>query len=321
VLKRPVLGRLFGGEGQFVQSERLQVRLGGLTVPNPVGLAAGFDKDCDMLNSLAHFGFGYLVAGSVMKDPQPGNPKPRMVRDPEREGLYSCMGLPSLGLKYAVGKLRMRRGAVPLIINFNALGLEDYLKCFEVLQPLGDALEIALFCPNRSHDTGDFLSPPGAKRLLTEILKRKKKPVFIKFSGYRSEDERRKKLDLLKTILDYPVDGISISPGSLVEEKRLAIGRGTLTGRINLPRMLHIVEEMYSLTKGRCHIKSSGGIFNAQDAFDAIAAGASTVEVHTGLIYEGWNIAKKINRGLLDLLDKHHIENIEALRGTKEKCC
>lgn len=318
-LKRSLPGRLFGGKGQWAHSDRLQVSLGGVTVPNPVGLAAGFDKDCDMLNSLAHFGFGYLVAGSVMKDPQPGNPKPRMVRDPEREGLYSCMGLPSMGLEYAVKKLRMRHGAVPLIINFNALDLEDYLKCFEVLQPLGDALEITLFCPNRSHETGDFLSPPVAKTLLAEIVKRKKKPVFIKFSGFRSEDERRKRFDLIKTILDYPVDGIAISPGNLVEEKRLAIGRGTLTGRINFPRMLNIVEEIYSFTEGKCHIKASGGIFNAEDAFKAIAAGASTVEIHTGLMYEGWNIAKKVNRGLLDLMDKHNIENIEALRGTKQK--
>jgi dihydroorotate dehydrogenase len=316
LLKRPILGRLFGGQGPLVRSDRLQVRLGGLTVPNPVGLAAGFDKDCDMLNSLAHFGFGYLVAGSVMKDAQPGNPKPRMVRDPEREGLYSCMGLPSLGLEYAVKQLRGRQGLVPLIMNFNALGLEDYLKCFEVLQPLGDALEIALFCPNRTHDAGDFLSPSIAKTLLTEITKRKKKPVFIKFSVYGSEGDGRKHFELIKTILDYPVDGITISPGRRVEEQRLAIGRGTLTGRINLPRILDILEEIYSFTKGECHIKASGGIFTPRDAFNAIAAGASTVEIHTGLIYEGWAIAKNINQGLLDLLEKHNIENIETLRGT-----
>lgn len=319
LLKRPVLGRLLGGGDGVIRNERLQVRLGRLTIPNPVGLAAGFDKDCDMVNSLDHFGFGYLVAGSVMKDPQPGNPKPRMVRDPQSEGLYSAMGLPSLGLEYAVKQLRSRPVLVPLMLNFNALGLEDYLKCFEELQPLGDALEIALYCPNRSHETGDFLSPPAARTLLKEVVKRKEKPVFLKFSGYRSEDERRKKFDLIKTILDYPVDGIAISPGSLVEEKRLAVGRGTLTGRINFRQMLNIVRDIYVFTEGNCHIKASGGIFTAQDAFEAIASGASTVEIHTGLIYEGWNIAKKINRGLLDLMDKHHIENIKALRGMGKK--
>lgn len=112
------------------------------------------------------------------------------------------------------------------------------------------------------------------------------------------------------------MDGIAISPGSLVEEKRLAVGRGTLTGRTNFPRMLDIVREIYAFTEGRCPIKASGGVFNAKDAFEAIAAGASTVEIHTGLIYEGWNMANKINRGLVDMLDKHHIENIEALRGS-----
>lgn len=317
MLRKSIFGRLFGGENRFVRDERLKVRLGGLTIPNPVGLGAGFDKDCDMLNSFSRFGFGCIVAGSVMCDPRPGNPKPRMVRDPEREGLYSCMGLPSMGLDYAVKQLHRRRSLVPLIINFNAEGLEDYLKCFERLQPLGDALEIALFCPNRPHDTGDFLSPPVAKMLLIELAKRKKKPVFIKFQGYRSEDERRKRLDLIETILRFPVDGLTISPGSLVEEKRLAIGRGTLTGRPNFQRMLSIVRDVYAFTKGKCPIKASGGIFTADDAYEAIAAGASSVEIHTGLIYEGWNIARNINRGLLDLLNNNNIDNVQSLRGKK----
>jgi len=192
-----------------------------------------------------------------------------------------------------------------------------HLLIFEVLQPFGDAMEIALFCPNRSKDAGDFLNPPVAKTLFIEVVKRKQKPVFIKFSGYRSEDERRKRLELIETILKYPLDGISISPGSLVDEKRLAIGRGTLTGRPNFQKMLGLVREVYSLTKGKCHIKASGGIFTPKDAFEAIAAGASSVEIHTGFIYEGWNIARNINRGLLDLLQKNNIENVQSLRGAK----
>ena len=108
-------------------------------------------------------------------------------------------------------------------------------------------------------------------------------------------------------------------PGSIVDEKRLAIGRGTLTGRPNFRRLLSVLRDLYFYTKGKCHLKASGGIFTAEDAFEAIAAGASSVEIHTGLIYEGWNIAKNINRGLLDLLDKHNIENIEALRGANIK--
>jgi len=317
ILKRPIFGRLFARKNLTVRDVRLQVYLGDLTLPNPVGLAAGFDKDCDMVNSLALLGFGYLVAGSIMKNPQAGNPKPRMLRDPEREALYSCMGLPSLGLEYAVRQLHRRHPSVPLILNINALKLEDYLKCFEALQPLGDAMEIALFCPNKSSMSDTFLNSSGARKLLTEIIKLKKKPLFVKFSAYSSKEDRRKKFALIEAILDFPVEGISISPGVLVGEKRLSIGRGTLTGRPNFQRMLNILKEIYSLTQSKCHIKLSGGVFTARDAFEAISMGASTVEVHTGLIYEGWNIAGKINQGLLELLEKHRIESVQALRGTK----
>lgn len=318
LLQRPVLSRTFGGRSQLVRDERLQVNVGGLRIPNPVGLGAGFDKDCDMLNSLEHFGFGYIVAGSVMCSPRPGNPRPRMVRDPEREALYSCMGLPSKGLDYAVKRLERRRHhLVPLIVNFNGIGLDDYLKCIEVLQPLGDALEIVLFCPNRPHDAGDFLSPRVAENLLVELVKRKKKPIFIKIPGYRSEKERQKRLALVDHILKYPVDGITITPESLVDEKRLSIGRGTITGRPMFQQMLSVVRDVYDLAKDKCPIRASGGVFTSQDAFDAIAAGATSVEIVTSFIYEGWNIAKNINRGLINLLNKHNIRNVRALRGTK----
>ncbi|MFC1867405.1 dihydroorotate dehydrogenase 2 [Thermodesulfobacteriota bacterium] len=317
VLQRPLLGRLFGGKAKFVQDERLTVYLNELKIPNPVGLGAGFDKDGDMLNSLAHFGFGYLVAGSVMCDPRPGNPRPRMVRDTEREALFSCMGLPSKGLGHAVKRIKgSRLGHVPLFVNFNGVGLDDYLKCIEALQSLGDALEIVLFCPNRPQDTGDFLSPRVAEKLLTEISKRKKKPVFIKIPGYRSEYERVKRMDLVEHILKYPIDGISITPESVVDDKRLSVGRGTLTGRPMFEQMLNVVRDVYLITKGNYHIKASGGIFTAEDAYEAIAAGASLVEIMTGFMYEGWDMARKINQGLINLLDRDNIQNVATLRGT-----
>ena len=316
LLQRPILSRCFRGKSQFVQDDRLQVKIGDLVFPNPVGLGAGFDKDCEMVHGLEHFGFGYIVAGSVMCDPRPGNPRPRMVRDPEREAIYSCMGLPSKGLDYVVTQLkRPRHHTVPLIANFNGIGLDDYLKCFEVLQPLGDALEIVLYCPNRPEDAGDFLSPRVAEKLLVEIVKRKKKPVFIKIPGYKSGSERRKRLNLIEHILKFPVDGITMTPESLADERRLSIGRGTVTGKPMFRQMLSVVQDVYRLTKDQWHIKASGGIFTSEDAFEAIAAGASTVDIFTGFIYEGWNIAWNINRGLLNLLDKHNIKNVQALRG------
>ena len=318
VLQLPYLSHVFARKALFVRDKRLQVDLGGLRVCNPVGLGAGFDKDCEMVDSLQRLGFGYIVVGSVMCRPRSGNPRPRMVRDPEREAVFSCMGLPSKGLDYAAMCLKQRHQSfVPLIINFNGIDLGEYLRCIEVLQPLGDAIEISLFCPNRPNDEGDFLDPRFAETLFEEIAKRKKKPVFIKIPGYTSEDERQKRLDLIDRAIRYPLEGITIAPESRVKEKRLSIGQGTLTGRPMFGQMLRVVRDVFGITKGKCHIKATGGIFSPEDAFEAIAAGATTVEIVTGFVYEGWLIARNINQGLVNLMHKHNIKNVEALRGAK----
>ena len=316
VLRHAWLSGLLVSPSPPAQDKRLQVDLGRLRLPNPVGVGAGFDKDCEMVESLGRLGFGYVVAGSVMCHARPGNPRPRMVRYREAEGLYSSMGLPSKGLDYVVTQLKRRkRRTVPLIINFNAEEFGEYLRCTEALQPFGDAIEISLFCPNRGEDTGDFLDPQRVRTLLDEVTRRTEKPVFIKMPGYDSEDERRKRLDLIDLLISYRVEGITVTAKTLVKEKRLAVGQGTLTGRPAFERMVQIVRDVFETTGGKCPIKASGGIFSAKDAFDAIAAGATTVEMVTGFGYEGWRIARNINEGLLRLLDERGVEHVSALRG------
>ncbi len=316
VLRHTWLSGIFIGSGLPVQDKRLHVDLGRLRLSNPVGAGPGFDKDCEMIDSLGRLGFGYVVAGSVMCHARPGNPRPRMVRYREVEGLYSCMGLPSKGLDYAVTQLKRRKpGGVPLIISCNAEEFGEYLRCTEALQPLCDAIEISLFCPNRREDAGDFLDPQRVRTLLEEVTRRTEKPVFIKMPGYDSEDERRKRLDVIDLLVGYRVEGITVTAKTLVKEKRLSVGQGTLTGKPAFKDMLKIVRDLFETTRGKCHIKAVGGIFSAQDAFDAIAAGATTVEIVTGFGYEGWRVARNINEGLLRLLDERGVENVSALRG------
>jgi dihydroorotate dehydrogenase len=318
VLRHPCLSSVFARQSLSVQDRRLQVDLGRLRLSNPVGLGAGFDKDCEMADSLQRLGFGYIVVGSVMCRARAGNPRPRMIRDLKGEGLFSCMGLPSKGLDYAVMQLKQRKGGnVPLIINFNAEDFAEYLRCTEMLQSLGDAIEISLFCPNRVADEGDFLDPRQARTLLEEVAKRTDKPVFVKVPGYISEDERQKRLDLIGTLIDCRVEGITVTPKTLVKQNALSVGQGTLTGRPAFGQMLKIVRDVFEVTNGKCPIKAAGGIFSGEDAFEAIAAGATTVEMVTGFGFEGWHIARNINQGLLRLLDKSGIENLSALRGAK----
>ncbi len=318
VLRQGWLGRLLMWHNLAVNDTRLQVDVGRLRVPNPIGLAAGFDKDCDMLASLDRMGFGYIVAGSVLYRVRPGNPRPRMIRDHKDGALFSCMGLPSKGLDYAAMHLKGRNpGRTPLVINVNAETFNEYVRCMEVLEPLGDAMEISLFLANRDPAEGDFLQPSHARMLMEEVIKRTTKPLFIKLPGYDSADERQKRLDLIELLISYNVDGITITPKTSVKDDRLSIKQGAITGKPAFPKTVAIIRDLFETTRGRCHIKAAGGIFSAEDAFEAIAAGATTVELVTGLGYEGWRVARNINRGLLRLLEKKGIENVSVLRGIK----
>ena len=318
LLRRPALSRIFTGSNSLVDDKRLHVQINGLTLPNPVGLSAGFDKDCDMAGSLMRFGFGFVVVGSIMVNVRPGNPRPRMVRDLERQSLYSCMGLPSLGLRYSLESLkRYHHRPVPLIANFNAETYDEYVAAFHALQPVADALELSLFCPNRPADAGDFLHPDTVGKLLDDILKSKRKPFFIKLPGYTTETDRQRRLELVDRLKDYPVDGITITPESRVKEPRLSIGQGTLTGPRYREQVMGIVSDFYEIVGKRVAIMASGGMVTARDAFEAIAAGASSVEVYTGLIYEGWNMARRINTGLLDLMQQRGVQDLTTLRGSK----
>ena len=132
-----------------------------------------------------------------------------------------------------------------------------------------------------------------------------------------SEDDRQNRLDLIDRILKYPVDGITITPESRVKENRLSVGYGTLTGRPLFQQTLKVIRDVYELTRDQCAIKATGGVFTAEDAFEAIAAGATSVEILTGFLYEGWSIAKSINRGLLNLMDEYKIKNLSTLCGSK----
>ena len=265
VLLRPRLCRIITGSGLLVRDERLRVDLGGgLSAPNPVGLAAGFDKDCDMINGLMGFGFGYIVAGSVMCRSRPGNPRPRMVRDPDRDALFSCMGLPSRGLDYAVRQLgRIRPGPVPLVVNINGESQEEYFRALETLQPLADALEISLFCPNRRSDAGNLLQAEAAEPFLAEVVRLKNKPIFIKIPGYITEADRLQRLELVDCIRQFPLEGITITPESRVTEGRLSIGAGTITGRPLLGQMLKVVGDVYGRVGDGRAVKASGGVSTA----------------------------------------------------------
>jgi dihydroorotate dehydrogenase (fumarate)/dihydroorotate dehydrogenase len=305
------------GERLFVRDPRLRVSIGGLTFDNPVGLAPGLDKNARAVAALQQLGFGYLIAGSVMPRPRPGNPRPRLLRYVDRQSLINCYGQPSDGLEACAARLRRRRpGRTRVLVNVDGFSVEDYVRSFQLLEPLVDAVELNGMCPNNTDDEGDFLRRHPFTEMLKAIAPLRRKPLFVKVLPWENEAQHVERLELIERALHYGLDGITV-PGTWTEqEPRLSLGRGHLTGRATFPKTLEVVKELYQVTRGQVAIKALGGISSGAEAFEAIARGASLVELLTAFVYEGWTIAARINRELLGLLAKHGIPNLGALRGS-----
>ena len=298
-----------------VRDERLRARLGGLQLSNPVGLAAGFDKNAEALRGLQHLGLGYLTVGSILPAPRPGNPKPRLIRYVDKESMLNCYGLPSDGLEACVRRLAaLSRRQTPIIANIDAPTLPLYLRSFEAVEPHVDAVEIGIQCPNNQDDQGDFHEAVNFERLLAEVMQRRRKPVFVKILSYQDEAQRQNRLELAERAVRSGVDGITIPGSWRQQEPRLSIGYGHSSGRMLFRKTIETVRDLHSITRGRIAIKANGGIFTGEDAYEALAAGATSVELLTSFVYEGWDVATRINRELVSILARNRLPSVHGVR-------
>lgn len=304
----------YGASRWQVKSPVLRTQLGKLEVENPVGLAPGLDKNGEMISALQHFGFGYLCIGSILPVPQPGNPRPRVLRYPEEQALINCYGLPSHGLAAVAERLRRIRSRVPIVATVDGPNVEEYLRSFAAMEPLVDAIQVSAKCPNHTKDEGDFLLLSNWDQLLQQVMARKRKPVFVRLTPWQSEQELQARLELVERAVFYGADAITMAGTITKQEPRLSIGHGQVSGPPALERTLRTVREMYAITQGRVAIKALGGISSGDDAFRAFQAGATTVELLTAFVYQGPSIARRINTELIALCRRHGITNLAQLR-------
>ncbi len=297
-----------------INHPKLERNLLGLRFPNPVGVAAGFDKTAKLYNALAHFGFGFVEIGTVTPVGQPGNPKPRLFRLPKDKALINRMGFNNDGVEAFVKNLRKRHPKVIIGGNIgkntatpNEKAVHDYCHCFEALFDLVDYFVVNVSCPNIKG-----LSGLQDKERMLELLqsvqqinrtKPKQKPVLLKISPDLSE----KQLDEVMEIVSATrLDGIIATNTSAqrnqikTRNKKLeAIGQGGLSGSPLKHKSIHSIQYIHKKSKGRIPVIGVGGIFTANDALQALKAGASLVQVYTGFVYEGPSIAKRINKQIL----------------------
>ncbi len=298
-----------------VSHPSLEREVFGLKFKNPVGLAAGFDKNAEVYKEFSSLGFSFIEIGTVTPKPQPGNPKKRLFRLPADKALINRMGFNNLGVDEAVKNLKKRKDFSIIIggnigkntATANEDAVNDYVTCFNRLYDYADYFVVNVSCPNISN-----LSKLQNKDSLLEILsaitqerlqKAVRKPVLLKISpdlNFGQIDE------VLEIVSATGIDGIVatnttisrqdlLTPSSTVE----ALGNGGLSGKPLSSRSTEIIRYIAQKTGGKLPVIAVGGIFTAEDALEKLKAGASLVQLYTGFIYEGPMLAKKICKKLL----------------------
>ena len=298
-----------------VSDKRLERNLFGLTFPNPVGLAAGFDKDGKYYRTMAGLGFGFIEVGTVTPKGQVGNPQPRLFRLPQDEGIINRMGFNNEGMDALVE--RLQKGKLKNVIVGGNIGknkvtpneqaAEDYRLCFEALFPYVDYFVVNVSSPNTPNLRDLQEKEPLTKLLnLLQDLNRAKaspKPILLKIAPDLTDSQLDDILDIVK---DTKIDGLiatntTISRANLKEkESRIKeIGAGGLSGKPLKNRATEVIRYLHQQSNGQVKIIGVGGISSAEDALEKLEAGASLVQIYSGLIYEGPALIKRINKALL----------------------
>ena len=298
----------------LIEDKRLERNLFGITFKNPVGLAAGFDKNAVLYNELANFGFGFIEIGTVTPIGQEGNPKKRLFRLKDDQGIINRMGFNNDGLETAIEQLKKNKGK--LVIGGN-IGkntqtspqnyTNDYEECFKGLHPYVDYFVLNVSCPNvGSHEKlndKEYLLELILAIQNLNLLEPTQKPILLKIAP----DLNNNQLDeIIEIVAETKIDGIIASntstsrSGLKASKKQLQeIGNGGLSGIPIKEKSTRVIKYLKDTSNKAFPIIGVGGIHSAEDALEKIEAGADLVQIYTGFIYEGPGLIKQINKALL----------------------
>ncbi len=294
-----------------VKDEKLERKLFGLTFKNPVGLAAGFDKNAELFDEFTNYGFGFVEIGTVTPKPQPGNPKKRLFRLIEDEAIINRMGFNNDGVKVIAERLRKRKTDIIIGGNIgknkvtpNEKAVDDYLICFKELLDVVDYFVVNVSSPNTPN-----LRELQDKEPLTNLLqtlqdennkKETPKPILLKIAPDLTDDQLLDIIDIVKItkIAGVIATNTTISRENLKSEKRNETGG--LSGKPVRERSTEVIRFLAEKSNKAFPIIGVGGIHSAKDAKEKLDAGADLIQVFTGFIYEGPELVKRINKGLLN---------------------
>ena len=295
-----------------VEDAKLERTVFGLKFKNPVGLAAGFDKDGKLFNELAYCGFGFIEVGTVTPLPQEGNPKKRLFRLIEDEAIINRMGFNNLGIEHLVTKLKKRNTDVIIGGNIgknkvtpNEEADKDYQITFESLHPYVDYFVVNVSSPNTPNLRELQDKEPLTKLLMGLVALNKEKeiqrPILLKIAPDLTNEQLD---DIIDIVASTKIDGIiatntTISRDGLTTKNIEEIGAGGLSGKPLKNRSTEVINYLATKSNKAFPIIGVGGIHSAEDALEKMRAGADLVQLYTGFIYEGPSLIKKINKALL----------------------
>lgn len=306
---RGIIRRMF-----TLTDPRLERDVLGMKFPNPVGMAAGFDKDATVYKELGMLGFGFVEVGTITPLGQPGNPKPRSFRLPKDKALINRMGFNNKGMENAANNLRGRKERPIIGVNIgkntltsNESAPQDYLKLFRGLYEFADYFVVNVSCPNVAGlaklQTADYLLSIVEPLLEFRRGQNEYRPILVKISPDLTHEE----IDaVVKVVVDTLVDGVVATntttnrEGLHISRKKLdQIGNGGVSGAPLTRRAIEMVRYVHEKTEGRYPIIGTGGMMTEQDVLDMLDAGADLVQIYTGLIYNGPGFVKRICKALL----------------------
>ncbi len=303
-----------------VDDPRLVREVFGVKFKNPVGLAAGFDKDSKLYNEFSDFGFGFVEIGTVTPKPQPGNPKKRLFRLKRDKAIINRMGFNNKGVFEAVEQLKKKHRVIvggnigKNKVTPNKDAIKDYLICFEALFEHVDYFVVNVSSPNT----------PGLRELqdkepLTKLLKKlksqnsklakntslKAKPILLKIAPDLTDNQL---LDIIDIVADTKIDGViatntTIERKGLISDMYLTEENGGLSGKPLAHRSTEVIRFLSEKSKKAFPIIGVGGIHSPEDALEKLNAGADLVQLYTGFIYEGPALIKKINKAIIEKMD------------------
>jgi dihydroorotate dehydrogenase len=297
-----------------IEDTRLEKVVFGIRFKNPIGLAAGLDKDALLINELSALGFGFIEIGTLTPKAQPGNDKPRLFRLKKDNALINRMGFNNHGLESAVQRLKKRKPGVIIGGNIgknkltpNDDAIKDYELCFEALYNYVDYFVVNVSSPNtpglralqEKEPLKALLSAVKSKNLLKSFPK----PILLKIAPDLNNDQLN---DIIEIMKEVKIDGLIATNTTIGRENLLTekveiekIGAGGLSGKPLASRSTEVIRYLYDRLGEAFPIIGVGGIHSEKDALEKLEAGASLIQLYTGFIYEGPGLVKRINKAIL----------------------